>query len=31
MPRPTTKDDLINQAEANFEKLMALVAEKEEN
>ena len=29
MPRPTNKQDLIAQAEANFEKLMALVAAKE--
>jgi hypothetical protein len=29
MPRPTTKADLIEQATANFDKLLALVRETE--
>ena len=30
MPRPSTKEDLIKQAEENFEKLMELVEERGE-
>jgi hypothetical protein len=29
MSRPATKEDLLKQAEESFEKLLALIAEKE--
>ncbi len=29
MPRPSTKEDLIKQADENFEKLMDLIEERD--